>query len=48
MKLLLCSAVESGGSVNSGRNHVENDEIRTVVMGTMLLQMSVKFFFDLD
>ncbi len=47
MKPSLCSAVESGGSVNSGRDQLENDEIRTVVMGTMLLQMSVKMFLTL-
>ena len=47
MKLSLCSAAESSGAVNSGRDQLENDEIRTVVMGTMLSQMSVKIFLTL-
>ena len=39
--------MESAGSVNSGKDGLENDEIRTVVMGTMQLQMSVKMFLTL-
>lgn len=42
---MLCSGV--GRSVNSGRDHLENDEIRTVVMGTMQLEMSVNMFLTL-
>ena len=33
--------------MNSGREHLENDEIRTVVMGTTLLEMSVNMFLTL-
>lgn len=47
MMFSLCSEVESGGSVNSGSDRFQSDEIRTVVMETMLLQMSVKMFLTL-
>lgn len=32
---------------NSGKDHLNDDEIRTVVMGTMLLQMSLEMFLTL-